>query len=125
MTKKSIDSKDLKCVGGNAMSMAGSPSFGKTLLTNILHIILHKNRVEESLILLRLSCFYLCLSPAFLKENIQVDLPAMARIVGDEAERREIFPQLIQMSESGSALEAVIEGSPLVEMVIFPGLPCG
>ena len=50
-----------------AMSVAGSPSFGKTLLTRILHIILNKNSVEESLILLRLSCFwvYLCLSPVF------------------------------------------------------------
>jgi len=39
----------------NAMNMAGSPSFG--VLTRILHIILHKNSAEESLILLQLSCF--------------------------------------------------------------------
>jgi hypothetical protein len=44
--------------GGNAMSVAGSPSFGKTLLTHILHIILHKNGVEESLTLLSLFCFW-------------------------------------------------------------------
>lgn len=33
----------------------GSPRFGNTLLTSILHIIPHKNSVEESLILLRVS----------------------------------------------------------------------
>lgn len=41
----------------HAISVAGSPSFGKTLLTRILHIVLHKNCVEESLILLKLSYF--------------------------------------------------------------------
>ena len=47
--------------------MAGSTSFGKTLITRILPLILHKNSVEESLTLLRLSYFwfYLCLSPLF------------------------------------------------------------
>jgi len=53
-----------------------------------------------------------------LKESVQADLPARARIVVDKAERRQLFSKLIQMSESESDLEAIIEGSPLVEVVI-------
>lgn len=33
----------------NGMSVDGSPPFGKTLFTCILHIILSKNSVEESI----------------------------------------------------------------------------
>jgi hypothetical protein len=47
--------------------MAGSPSFGKTFFTSTLHIILHKNSIEQSLMLLRLSCFgSICIYPLFL-----------------------------------------------------------
>ena len=53
-----------------------------------------------------------------LKESVQADLPASARIVVDKAERREIFSRLIQTSESESNLETVIESSPLVEVTI-------
>ncbi len=43
------------------------PGFGKTLLTRILHIILHKNSVEESLILPKVFCFgSICVYPLFL-----------------------------------------------------------
>jgi deazaflavin-dependent oxidoreductase (nitroreductase family) len=53
-----------------------------------------------------------------LKESVQADLHARARIVVDKTERREIFSKLIQSSESESDLETVIEGSPLVEVTI-------
>ena len=53
-----------------------------------------------------------------LKESIQADLPARARVIVDEAERRDIFSKLIQMSESDADLEALVEGSPLVEVTI-------
>jgi hypothetical protein len=53
-----------------------------------------------------------------LKESIRADLPARARIVVDQTERREIFLKLIEMSGSESNLEAVVEASPLVEVVI-------
>ena len=55
----------------HAIIMARSPSFGKTLLTRILHIILYKNSIAESLILLNLSCFwfYVCLSPVLKTKN--------------------------------------------------------
>jgi deazaflavin-dependent oxidoreductase (nitroreductase family) len=55
-----------------------------------------------------------------LKQSVQADLQARARIVVDNTERREIFSKLIQLSESKSDLEAVIEGSPLVEITIEP-----
>jgi len=53
-----------------------------------------------------------------LKESVQADLPARARVILDQAERRDIFSKLIQMSESDADLEALIEGSPLVEVTI-------
>ncbi len=53
-----------------------------------------------------------------LKESVQVDLPAKARVIVDEAERRDIFSKLIQMSESDADLEALVEGSPLVEVTV-------
>ena len=51
-----------------------------------------------------------------LKETVQADLPARARVIVDEAERREIFTKL--SSASGEELEARVKGSPLVEVVI-------
>ena len=53
-----------------------------------------------------------------LKESVQVDLPARARVIVDQAERRDIFSKLIQMSESDADLEALVEGRPLVEVTI-------
>jgi deazaflavin-dependent oxidoreductase (nitroreductase family) len=49
-----------------------------------------------------------------LKEGVQADLPATARVITDEAERRDIFAKL--SSKSGAELEALVEGSPLVEV---------
>ena len=53
-----------------------------------------------------------------LKESVQADLPARARVIVDEAERRDIFSKLNQMSESDADLEALVEGRPLVEVTI-------
>ena len=54
-----------------------------------------------------------------LKENVQADLPAMARVINDEAERRDIFAKL--SSKSGAELEALVKGSPLVEVELKDG----
>ena len=51
-----------------------------------------------------------------LKERVQADLPARARGIDDEAERRDIFSKLT--SASGADLEALVEGSPLVEVMV-------
>jgi deazaflavin-dependent oxidoreductase (nitroreductase family) len=51
-----------------------------------------------------------------LKGQVQADLPAQARVIDDEAERREIFYKLT--SASGTELEARVKGSPLAEVVI-------
>lgn len=51
-----------------------------------------------------------------LKETVQADLPARARVITDETERREIFSRLIQKSGSDADLEVLVEGSPLVEV---------
>jgi glycyl-tRNA synthetase beta subunit len=49
---------------------------------------------------------------------VYADLRARARVVVDQAERREIFSKLIQMSGSRSGLEAISEANPLVEVTI-------
>lgn len=51
-----------------------------------------------------------------LKEQVRADLPARARVIVDEAERRALFVKLT--SKSGADLEALVEGSPLVEVVL-------
>lgn len=53
-----------------------------------------------------------------LKESVKADLPVRARVILDQAERRDIFSKLIQMSESDADLEALVEGRPLVEVTI-------
>ena len=51
-----------------------------------------------------------------LKETVQADLPARARVIEDEAERHEIFARL--WSISGSELADKTKGCPLVEVVL-------
>jgi deazaflavin-dependent oxidoreductase (nitroreductase family) len=53
-----------------------------------------------------------------LKGSVQVDLPARARVIIDGAERRNLLSKLIQVSESNADLEALVEGGPLVEVII-------
>ena len=47
---------------------------------------------------------------------MQADLPARARVIVDEAERQALFAKLT--SKSGADLEALVEGAPLVEVIL-------
>jgi len=51
-----------------------------------------------------------------LKESIQADLPARARPITDEAERRETFIKLFEKLGGERNLEEWMAGSPLVEV---------
>jgi deazaflavin-dependent oxidoreductase (nitroreductase family) len=56
-----------------------------------------------------------------LKESVQADLPARARPIVDEAERRALLSGLLQKLGGGRDLEAWVEGSPLVEIELDVG----
>lgn len=52
-----------------------------------------------------------------LKGSVHADLPARARPIVDEAERRQVLPGIFEKIERDlSELEAWVEGSPLVEV---------
>ena len=51
-----------------------------------------------------------------LKGSVQADLPATARPLVDEAERRDAFTAIFQKLEGDRDLEAWMVGSPLVEV---------
>lgn len=53
-----------------------------------------------------------------LKESEKADLPARARVIVDQAERRDVFSKLVRMSGSAAQLEALVEVNPLVEVTI-------
>ena len=53
-----------------------------------------------------------------LKGRVKADLPAIARIIDDEAERREILPYVAR-AWGRSDLDAMVRFSPLIE-VTFP-----
>ena len=55
-----------------------------------------------------------------LKGAVQADLPALARPVDDEAERRRIFAEIVKVW-TGQNLETMLRSSPLIE-VTFPDL---
>ena len=60
-------------------------------------------------------------APSFtfhLKESVQADLPAKARIITDSNERRAIFNQVLKQTSSDGDLEAMVAGSPLVEVLL-------
>jgi hypothetical protein len=60
-------------------------------------------------------------TPAFtfhLKESLQADLPATARAITEEAERREVLAKLLQKLEGDRDLEAWVKNSPLVEVTL-------
>ena len=52
-----------------------------------------------------------------LKGPVAADLPATARIVTDEAERRAIFERVIQVWK-GQDLETMVRHSPLIEVTL-------
>jgi hypothetical protein len=51
-----------------------------------------------------------------LKGSVKADLPARARPITDEAERREVLSNIIDGLGEGRDLEAWVEDSPLVEV---------
>ncbi|MCB0155327.1 MAG: nitroreductase family deazaflavin-dependent oxidoreductase [Anaerolineae bacterium] len=51
-----------------------------------------------------------------LKESLQADLPATARLIETEAERRAVFSKLLPKLDRSADLEAWLERSPLVEV---------
>jgi deazaflavin-dependent oxidoreductase (nitroreductase family) len=56
-----------------------------------------------------------------LKGSTKADLPAQARPITDEAERREILSKIIGDMGGGRDLEAWVKDSPLVEVEIASG----
>ena len=54
-----------------------------------------------------------------LKQSIRADLPAQARFVLDEAERRQILanPVMAWYQQQVTSLEELVAGSPLVEVL--------
>jgi deazaflavin-dependent oxidoreductase (nitroreductase family) len=64
-------------------------------------------------------------NPAFtfhLKNSVQADLPARARPIDDEAERRRVLAEILQkLGYSDDDLEARVADSPLVEVTLEEG----
>ena len=61
-------------------------------------------------------------NPAFtfhLKQSVQADLPARARIITDETERRAILaaPAMAWYHNQVNSLEDLVQGSPLIEVL--------
>ena len=56
-----------------------------------------------------------------LKSTIQADLPARARLIVDQAERREVLTEILRKLGEGRDLDAWIKGSPLVEVELEAG----
>jgi deazaflavin-dependent oxidoreductase (nitroreductase family) len=52
-----------------------------------------------------------------LKGKLRAELPATARVIEDEAERREILPQIAR-NWGRKDLEAMVEQSPLIEVTL-------
>ena len=52
-----------------------------------------------------------------LKGPVDADLPATARVITDEAERRAIFERVIQVWK-GQDLETMVRHSPLIEVTL-------
>jgi hypothetical protein len=52
-----------------------------------------------------------------LKHKVRADLPATARVIQDDAERREILPHIAR-NWGRKDLEKMIEQSPLIEVTL-------
>jgi deazaflavin-dependent oxidoreductase (nitroreductase family) len=56
-----------------------------------------------------------------LKGKTRADLPAIARVIDEEAERREILPHIAR-NWGRTDLEKMVRESPLIEVTIEPGI---
>jgi len=54
-----------------------------------------------------------------LKGKVRADLPATARVIEDEAERREVLPHIAR-NWGRKDLEAMVSYSPLIEVTLEP-----
>jgi deazaflavin-dependent oxidoreductase (nitroreductase family) len=52
-----------------------------------------------------------------LKRSVKADLPATARVISDEAERRAVFADVVKIW-NGQDIETMVRHSPLVEVTI-------
>jgi hypothetical protein len=53
-----------------------------------------------------------------LKRTVAADLPARARVVEDEGERRQVFEEIIRTAWHDQDLESMIRFSPLIEVQV-------
>jgi deazaflavin-dependent oxidoreductase (nitroreductase family) len=53
-----------------------------------------------------------------LKRSVSADLPARARLVDDEAERRQVFAEIIASAWRDQDLETMVRQSPLIQVSI-------
>jgi hypothetical protein len=53
-----------------------------------------------------------------LKQSLQMDIPAQAEAITDEAARRQILARILQRTPYLDELEAWIDGSPLVHITL-------
>ncbi len=56
-----------------------------------------------------------------LKGNVSADLPATARVITDEAERRRVLPPIARLWKND--LDLMVRESPLIEVTIEDGSP--
>ena len=54
-----------------------------------------------------------------LKQGVQADLPARARTITDEPERRDILARILQKLDRNDDLEKWVVDSPLVEVTLL------
>jgi deazaflavin-dependent oxidoreductase (nitroreductase family) len=54
-----------------------------------------------------------------LKASLKADLPAQARPIDEEAERRQVLAGILRKLDRSSDLDAWVEGSPLVEVELL------
>jgi deazaflavin-dependent oxidoreductase (nitroreductase family) len=53
-----------------------------------------------------------------LKRDVVADLPGVARVITDEAERRPVMEHVTEAWGRQSQLEAFVAGSPLIEVIL-------
>jgi deazaflavin-dependent oxidoreductase (nitroreductase family) len=56
-----------------------------------------------------------------LKETVQADLPAHARVIDAEPERRRVLAGILQKLDRSADLEEWVQKSPLIEVVLEQG----
>jgi len=55
-----------------------------------------------------------------LKDSVKADLPALARPIEEEGERRRVLTRIVERLNEGHNLQEWLTGSPLVEVELLP-----